>query len=214
MRIVAFAGPKGSGKDTAAKYLLARNSLLKANLFGQQNFADPMKLACSLCFGLTQAEMYDPPLKEVMLDRWPYKCPRDLMQSFANLMRTMYAPDIWVKAWERRVRLVNPGCIVVTDLRFQEEYDVLKALGAKIVYVHNPRVEAIRAEGILNNDPLWCDSSEALAPFLRKVADAELQNDGASLDILHTQVHEVMLTVLPDWNEWQELTSIDGGLRI
>lgn len=209
MRIIAFAGPKGSGKDTAARYLLARNTLLTATTFRQNNFAESLKLSVELIFGFTNKELNDPALKEIVIDRWPFKSPREILQNFANLCRTMYAQDIWVRAWERRIKLIgdNSNCIIVTDLRHIEEVEKLRELGAKIIYVHNPKIEELRMKGIEAGDPLWCDSSEALAAALRKEADAEIENDGVNLQDLYVQVHHAVLGLYPEWLEWQELST-------
>ena len=131
MRIIAFCGPKSAGKDTAAKYLLARASLIRADLFIQVNFADTLKNVCGLIFGLSEKEMNDPMLKEMPLDRWPFVSPRTLLQNVAKTFRTLYAPDVWVKAWSRKVDHIKAGCIVITDLRHMEEYEKLRELGAR-----------------------------------------------------------------------------------
>lgn len=211
MRIIAFAGPKGSGKDTAARYLLARNSLLKTQVFRHLNFADCLKLSTELIFGFTQAELNDPALKEVVVDRWPFQSPRAILQNYANAMRTLYSGDIWVRTWERRVKALHDTdhCVVVTDLRHREECDKLRELGAKIIYVHNPKVEEIRRKGIADGDPLWMDSSEALAGALKLEADAIVENDGANIQELYSNVHQAVLQLYPEWIGWQELASPD-----
>lgn len=204
MRIIAFAGPKGCGKDTAAKYLLARNSLLKSTMFIQLNFADTLKLSTELLFGFSQAELNDPSLKEIPVDRWPHKTPREMLQNFANLLRTMYALDIFVRAWGRRVKMLGKtsNCVLVTDLRHVEELDELRLLGAKIIYVNNPLVEEIRTTARAAGDPLWSDSSEALAEFLKEGADYIIQNEGSDFQTLWGEVHKAVKTLYPDWNDW------------
>ncbi|UTC29948.1 deoxynucleotide monophosphate kinase [Brevundimonas phage vB_BpoS-StAshley] len=211
MRIIAFAGPKSCGKDTAARYLLARNSLLKNQLFRQLNFAETLKLTLELMFGYTPAELNDAALKEVMIDRWPAKTPRDIMQNFANLMRTMYAQDIFVRAWVRKAMLLgsDKNCILVTDLRHPEELEKLRELGAKIIYVDNPKVEAERVAGRAAGDPLWSDSSEAFSDLMRQEADAVVYNDGEGFQRLYDHVHQAVLQLYGDWKDWQELAAPD-----
>ncbi len=202
MRIIAFCGPKGSGKDQSAKFLLARNSVIKSDLFLQVNFADTLKSVCGTMFGLTFAEMNEAAYKEVVLDRWPYKSPRDLMQTTARLFRTMFAPEIFVMAWERKIKVIKAGCIVCTDLRHQEEYDLLRMLDAKIFYVENKEVEAARLKGIAEGDPLWSDPSEAYIEFLKATADEIIPNDGASLDMLYANVQTALCNQFGDWSTW------------
>jgi hypothetical protein len=95
-----------------------------------------------------------------------------------------------------------------------EELDKLRELGAKIVYVNNPKVEKLRSEGIAAGDPLWSDFSEKFAGAMRLNADYTIENDGDSLDALHSEVHKAMIDLFGDWLEWQELTKMDGGFRI
>jgi len=216
MRIIAFAGPKGAGKDSAARYLLARNPLLKTTLFRQFNFAETLKLMVELGFGFTQQELNDPALKEVVVDRWPFKCPRDILQNFANLCRTMYAPDIWVRAWERKVKMFGneKNCIIVTDLRHPEEITKLRELGAKIIYVYNAKVEEKRKEGIASGDPLWTDSSESFAEHIRSIADYELYNDGESYETLYANTQIAITHLYGDWKDWQEQAIPEPTLKI
>lgn len=211
MKLIVFCGPKGSGKDTAARYLLNQNPpppnvgmsgmKIPPPLFQKLNFADPLKTSCGLIFGLTDAEMNDPGLKERVLDRWPFKTPRELMQNVAHLFRTMYAPDIWVRAWERRLRDTHSRCIVVTDLRHQEELDLLTKLGAQIFYIDNPVVEAARAQGIERGEKLWTDPSEAMAPVLKSIATAVIPNSG-TLDELAAATLLAAKGTAGDWTTW------------
>lgn len=206
MRIISFCGPKGSGKDTAAAYLLARNSLENLNLFQRVNFADPLKASTTLIFGYSQLEMSDALLKEKAVDRWPYKSPRETLQNFAHTMRTMYQPDIWVKAWERNIQLqpaITAACIVCTDLRHMEELDKLQELKATIFYIDNPKVEQLRQKGIDRGDPRWTDPSEAMAPLLRQVANQVVDNSG-SLDQLQSNVFNAVTQELGDFHLWSQ----------
>lgn len=213
LRIIAFAGPKTSGKDTAAKYLLSRNSLFRHDMFVHVNFADPLKQTCMKVFGLSHAECYDPALKEVVLERWPHKSPRELLQSMAHLFRTMYAQDIWVRAWERTIPTLRAECVVVTDLRHLEELEKLRELGGKLFYVHNPKIEQERLIGRETGDPRWSDVSEAYAEHLKQEADAVIENDGVNLQALYSNVHEAFTTLFGDFAIWdKEVEQIRGVL--
>lgn len=217
MRLIAFAGPKGSGKDTAARTLLQRNTTVKADIFAHCNFADPLKMTCALLFGLTNAEMYDSILKEKVLDRWPHQAPRNLMTNVARTMRAMYGGDIFARAWDRKIRNVQAGCIVVTDLRHEEEYAKLREYGARIYYVDNPDIETKRLEGIASGNPMWCDPSEAFTPFLKHAADAIIPNDGRSLEALSQAVQTQFERDFMDHAEWAEIPKnldLTQGLRL
>lgn len=213
LRIIAFAGPKTCGKDTAAKYLLSRNSLFRHDMFVNVNFADPLKQICMKLFGLSHNECYNPILKEVVLTRWPFKSPRELLQSLAHLMRTMYAQDIWVKAWERTIPTLRAECIIITDLRHPEELEKLRELGGKLFYVHNPKIEEERLIGRQAGDPRWSDISEAYAEVLRQEADQVIENDGHNLTSLYQNVHAAFTLLFGDFAAWdKELEPIKGVL--
>lgn len=134
-KIVAFTGYKGSGKDTVADHM--QNILMsRSNLWGvKMNFATPVKALCEFVYGLTDKEMNDPALKEVTLDRWPFKSPRFLMQEIAtDMLRNKY-PDVWVKYWERHFSPKGRAYTFLTDLRFPNEYEILTERKAYIVKV-------------------------------------------------------------------------------
>lgn len=64
--IIAFCGSKGSGKNTAA-------TLLKASFPGPVQeiaFADTIKTASKVAFGLTDAQIFDPVLKETEFENY------------------------------------------------------------------------------------------------------------------------------------------------
>src|SRR5690349_14538699 len=107
-KIIAFAGPKTAGKDTAAKYLLDRNVLAMGlnvpSPFALVNFADAVKQVCQSTFGLTQQEMYEMPWKEQPLNRWPYKSPRIIMQTVAQMFRAHFGGSVWAFRWRDRVK--------------------------------------------------------------------------------------------------------------
>lgn len=201
MRIVAFTGPKTSGKDTAAKYLLARNSILKSNLFEQHNFADAMKNTCANIFGFTPQEMNEMPFKEQELSRWPFHTPRYHMINIAKLFRTFYGGDVWVRAWERKIKISRAKCIVLTDLRHVEELEVLQKMQAVIIYVQNDKAEAelhrLREAG----DMAANDVSEAAYELMRMSATTVLPNNG-TIDELHSKMAEVALEHLGNWTIW------------
>lgn len=212
MRIIAFSGPKSSGKDTAARTLLGLNLIEGRLLFQQMNFADPLKAACKNVFGLTDQEMNDPQMKEKVLDRWPYKSPRELMQHFALNCRTIYGPDIWVQRWIQRLPEITAPCIIVTDLRHPEELVIKMDYQAKIVYVQNDSVEQVMREAQLAATSApdqqgqgernhWKDPSESFYDMMRVQADTTVLNNG-TIDALHNQVQLKIIELLGSWKDW------------
>jgi hypothetical protein len=126
-KIIAITGYKGCGKDTAA------TQIRRYNGFQHTNFADPVKELTAKMFNLPLNYFHDVALKNETLRIWPYTTPRKLLQDFAEGMRQKY-PDVWVKYWLGEVRKTKNN-IVVSDLRYPNELEVLKDLGAFIIRV-------------------------------------------------------------------------------
>ncbi len=145
-KIVAFCGYKGSGKDTAADALI-KGLNYKVGTIRRINFADPVRQLCMSVYGLTLEEVKDPILKEKVLERWPHKSPRFLMQEFATQMFRVRYPSIWIRYWERTFneaeRLPGLNIFVITDLRFPNEYEMLREKGAFIIRIKRLSLDQI-----------------------------------------------------------------------
>lgn len=139
--IVAFTGLRGHGKTTAAE------ALVETLGYAHVNFADPVRDVCHRVYGVSYIEMLDPELKEKVLDRYPFKSPRELLQRIGTEMFRGYLDDTWVEAFQRTTRdLITGGApgIVCSDCRFLNEAAALHLMGATLIKVVDPRK--------LNND--------------------------------------------------------------
>jgi len=111
---IAFSGKMQVGKTTSADYLVQKYGFNKLSFAGK--------------------------LKEIAKDLWPeqFECgqkPRKLLQDLGMKMREI-DQDVWVKYLVRIVRsLPKESNIVVDDLRFMNEYKVLKNEGFFIVRI-------------------------------------------------------------------------------
>jgi broad-specificity NMP kinase len=92
MNIIAFTGKRGHGKSTAAEVLVREHGYVHLN------FADPLREVCHLVYGVSYEEMLDPVLKEKVLERWPFKAPRELLQQIGTDMFRNYIPETWVES--------------------------------------------------------------------------------------------------------------------
>ena len=119
--IVAFCGGKGHGKSTAMKVLVDAG-------YTPVNFADPLKAACAIIFGLTEEEMEDEVIKETPLTRWPYLSPRAIMQKVGTDLFRDWLPETWTQAYDRRVDevLAAGGKVATSDTRFGNEVPSIK----------------------------------------------------------------------------------------
>lgn len=112
--IIGIAGKKGNGKTFTAE-LLAN----EFNYVQKRALATPVKHMAQYVYGLTEKEMYDPIVKEVKLDRYPFLSPRVIMQKLGTDVARLIDANTWVEFLKRNVDLGN--CTVIEDIRFPEE---------------------------------------------------------------------------------------------
>lgn len=151
MKIIALTGPKGSGKDTVASLI----SSMYGDLYDVRTvaFADPIKAAVEHIFQLPQQlgntlEPYDKFKRSTLTYDLPgigtYNASaRHAVREIGMLMRkyddtqfTKYVEGVFSSGGSDANKL-----FVVTDLRFDNEYIMLKTWGAKIVRIIRPSYE-------------------------------------------------------------------------
>jgi len=178
MRVIGIAGRKGAGKDTAAKALI---DVCGARRFA---FADPLKSGVREMFGLTH-EHTDGGLKEDVIP-WLGVTPRHLLQTGGTeWARKMIAQDVWVRvARQNLYRRQEDGVelVVMPDVRFLEEVEVIREFGGEIWRVTRPELEPTGIKAFLRQY-FW--------PFYKNfvhqsewglpddLVDVELLNDGS-----------------------------------
>lgn len=118
--IIGLTGPAGCGKSTVASYLKVSYD------FEEISFADPIKRVCSELFNLPLSVFHDRYKKEIKIERYGGKSPRDLLQWFGtDIMRT-FDDQFWLKRafWQTNDLLEQKGPftnIVFSDVRFTNE---------------------------------------------------------------------------------------------
>ena len=139
-KIIAITGLKGSGKDTTADYILN-----KEQGWEKDSYAGILKDIASILFGWDRKMLAG----ETPLDRdkreasdlyWSKKLgydvtPRNMLQRLGTeVFRQHLHPNIWVDALERKIKDHDKN-IIITDCRFKNEIDMLRANGGKVVRV-------------------------------------------------------------------------------
>ena len=204
--IVAFTGKRGSGKDTAAKALVAEGYTL-------MSFADPLREILMIVYGLTMEELTDPVIKEQPLNRFPWKSPRELMTTIGTQgFRDLIHQETWVKALERRA--LQHDKVVVADLRFLTEEAMLKEHGATIIRVVSPERE--------KNDAHAQHRSET---EMDQIVPTHTVINNGTIEDLHRHVRGLVLpplgtyrkTALIDavqlnWKNWSDVCDHMGGI--
>lgn len=126
-RVVALTGPAGSGKSTAANYLVRHRG------YERVKFAGPLKRMVA-AMGLSD-EHIEGSMKEAALDMLCGKTPRHVMQTLGTEWgRKCIGEDFWVRLWLRdaSVRLFSSR-VVVDDCRFPNEAAAVRSLGGIII---------------------------------------------------------------------------------
>lgn len=148
--IVGFIGPSGSGKDTAADYLVKNSG------FKKMSFADPLKRMVKECFLLTDEQCYGKD-KETVDERWGCS-PREMFQvlgtEFGQYMLPELLPSLkekmnprcfWVKHLLESLKKEKTHCIVIADVRFKHEIEFLLKENAYLFRINRPNLKETRS---------------------------------------------------------------------
>jgi hypothetical protein len=150
--IIAITGLIGSGKDTAAKFLVDQYN------FKQMSFAESLKDAISAIFGwdrnLLEGSTEESRIWREQVDEWwanrlnmPNLTPRWILQYWGTeVCRLNFHNEIWIASLENKLRM-NKENIVISDSRFANELNAVKATGGITVRVSR------------GPDPSWYESA-------------------------------------------------------
>ena len=141
--VVGISGKMGHGKDTVATMLKA--DLAKLGYAGSAtcitSFARALKCATTEIFGLSIEQLYGQQEKEVVDGRWGLS-PRTILQTFGTeAMRSTFGPNLWPAALFANVPPATK-VVIITDVRFPNEADLIKRLDGVLVRVVRPTVES------------------------------------------------------------------------
>lgn len=152
--LYGLTGIKRSGKDTSADYICDKYSFMKLSL------ADPLKEACRSLFNFTDDQLYGDK-KDVVDEFWGIKPRTAFTYLGTDIFRNEIGkiiPDIddkfWIKSLESKIIANKDSNIVVADLRFQNEVDMIKSHNGIVIRVTRPNIEVDEHESENNNDKL------------------------------------------------------------
>lgn len=124
--IIGLTGKKGSGKSTVAGMLCEKYD------YRIMSFATPIK-DMLMAMGLTEDEIYNVDLKEKTIERFG-KSPREMLQLLGTEFgRNLIADDVWVRTLEAKIESADR--IVIDDVRFVNEAEMIRSKGGKIIRV-------------------------------------------------------------------------------
>ena len=149
--IIGICGFIGSGKDTAANYLVGWHG------FRRDSFAGALKDAVAHVFGwdreLLEGLTTEARAWREQVDPWwaerlgmPHLTPRWVLQYWGTeVCRQGFHDDIWIAALENRLRQ-RTGHTVISDVRFPNEVHAIRNAGGRIVWIKR------------GADPEWCST--------------------------------------------------------
>ena len=135
--IIGIAGHARHGKDTVADIIVRRFGFTKRAL------ADPMKEACRVIFGWTDAHLYGE-LKDIVDPVWGIS-PRHALQSLGTQWGQWelskydsFLETTGRKLWVNSLLAKIYDNAVVSDVRFPHEAEAIRARGGIIIMVRRP----------------------------------------------------------------------------
>jgi hypothetical protein len=169
-QFITLAGKKQTGKDTSANIIseLLTNNGYKVHII---HFADSLKDACAIMFGIDREDMNSEIGKNKLTDvLWPgrrdpsqpwhanlyghkYMTIRELLQFVGtDLLRTQLDPDLWVKSVFRK-KYNDDDIVIVADCRFPNEAEFAGKHGllVKIERDNAPSQDSHISERALDN---------------------------------------------------------------
>jgi hypothetical protein len=138
--IIGFVGFIGSGKDTAADYLVNFHG------FRRDSFANTLKDAVACVFGwdrtLLEGRTNEAREWREQVDPWwaerlnmPNLTPRLMLQLWGTeVCRSGFHDDIWIASLENKMRKTSDN-IVISDVRFPNEIKAIHNAGGIVVRV-------------------------------------------------------------------------------
>jgi hypothetical protein len=203
-QIIGICGFIGSGKDTAADYLVNFHE------FRRDSFAATLKDAVGAVFNWDR-ELLEGRTKQArewreQVDPWwasrlnmPDLTPRLALQLWGTeVCRRGFHDDIWIASLEARLRNAQDN-IVISDCRFPNEINSIKQAGGQVVWVQRGELPSwhIMAAKANQGDVVAAEKLKHLGIHASETAwvgtnfDAIINNNG-TVDELYAQIANVV----------------------
>jgi hypothetical protein len=202
--IIGICGFIGSGKDTAADYLVNFHE------FKRESFASTLKDAVSAVFGWDR-ELLEGRTKQArewreQVDPWwaerlgkPQLTPRWILQYWGTeVCRVGFHDDMWIASLENKLRK-STDHVVISDCRFPNEIRSIKEQGGQIVWIQRGELPSwhIMAAKANHGDTFAAEKLKALGVHASETAwvgtkfDSIIDNNG-SIDNLYQQLKNLV----------------------
>lgn len=202
--IIGICGFIGSGKDTVADYLVNFHE------FRRESFASTLKDSVAAVFGWDRI-MLEGRTKEArewreQVDPWwaerlamPTLTPRWVLQYWGTeVCRKGFHDDIWIASLENKLRN-SKDHVVISDCRFPNEIQSIRAAGGIIVWVqrgelpdwYDLAVDANQGKNIAINDLKMRKIHASETAWVGTEFDVVLDNNG-SIDDLYNHAKSIV----------------------
>ena len=202
--IIGFVGFIGSGKDTAADYLVNFHG------FRRDSFANTLKDAVANVFGwdrtLLEGRTAEARAWREQVDTWwaerlnmPHLTPRWILQYWGTeVCRQGFHDDIWIASVENKMRKTSDN-IVISDVRFPNEIKAIHTAGGIVIWVQRGELPSwhIMAAKANNGDAVAAEKLKSLGVHASETAwvgrdiDHVISNN-TSIDDLYTQIKNLV----------------------
>jgi len=153
--ILGLVGFIGSGKDTAADYLVNFHE------FQRESFASTLKDAVSNVFGwnrelLEGRTKHSREWREQPDEWWSNRLnmhitPRWILQNWGtNVLRQHFHDDIWIASLENKLRQ-SKNNVVISDCRFPNEITALRRQGGRVIWIKRGHLPVWYENAVLAN---------------------------------------------------------------
>jgi hypothetical protein len=133
MKVIGLVGYPRSGKDAAAGQLVAHHG------YHRIAFGDGVKSLLMATDPYYQDDL-------AYLERCKAEGLNNTRERLQNLGQTLrdFDPDFWVKTAMKKIKsLPDDSKVIITDIRYQNEFHLVKDLGGEIVGVTRPGYGAV-----------------------------------------------------------------------
>jgi len=196
--IIGLGYKAGVGKSTVAQQLRERHK------FAEFALADALKDTVAPLFNWDREDLDDQDFKKTIDKDWGIT-PRQALQTLGtDCVRKAFGDDFWIKRLQLVIREQKCRLVVITDVRFRNEAESIKAKGGVLWQIKRPLTDAAAGahisetemdsfddwDEVINNDGslelLYGRIEVALANAMLKKLETKLAADKATLKKLET----------------------------
>lgn len=188
-RIIGICGPARSGKDTLADSFI---SIFKEYKVKTQKLAFSKELKYE-CKSFVKKTLGIDVFTEITEEK---NIIRPLLVAWGTHVRRKLDDNVWINALEKRMH--SNKIIIISDVRFENEFNWIKNQGGKIVFV-----DRVYADGTLVQNAN--DDEEVNNSFLKKNADSTFTwNTIEDPRWIQAISHSILTGLIPkDWINYE-----------